>query len=89
MWLVATRDVEGVSLLEASLHDTREGALKAWDVMRLKLLADFTGRARHYPDLYAPMIEAMKETDIEKLDNGCHEEPFIKAIPVLEVKGHK
>jgi len=70
-----------------SIHRTYEGALKAWNELRIELLQnaqaslekDFTSM-----DMYQRMVKNLSCEDPEKIDNYPHETPYIRELDVEE-----
>lgn len=70
-----------------TIHRTREGALKAWNELRIELLQEaqsfLEGKSSH-KETWQKMIENLSCEDPEKIDNYPHETPYIRAYTVKE-----
>ncbi len=63
-----------------SLHRTHAGAFKAWNKVRLELLATakrFAKDDKHLDDMWTDMVKKLSCKDPKKIDNYPHETPYI------------
>jgi len=68
----------------ASIHKTMEGALKAWNEIRLRLLDEAKhflkreGKEGSCADMWMRMVKNLSCKDPKTIDNFPHETPFIQ-----------
>ncbi len=70
-----------------SIHESSEGALNAWNKLRLELLKQaksFLERETKSKDMWERMVENLSVEDPEKIDNYPHETPYIRVYEVEE-----
>ena len=73
IYIVGQSNAEGCSI--ESVHKTYDGALKAWNTIRLNILTSFElVNKSHYWD---ENIEALQCEDPKKIDNYPHDTPQI------------
>lgn len=70
-----------------SIHKTMEGALKAWNKIRLELIREamrLEKGDKYDKEMWKKIIENLSCTDPKKIDNYPHETPYIREIEVRE-----
>ena len=70
-----------------SIHRTYEGALKAWNELRIELLQraqSFLEKETRSKEMWQRMVENLSCEDPEKIDNYPHETPNIREYEVEE-----
>ena len=70
-----------------SIHKTYEGALKAWNNVRIDLLENaksFLNREEFGQKMWRRIVKNLSCKDPEKIDNSPHETPYIQEWDVEE-----
>lgn len=69
-----------------SIHKTKEGALKAWNELRLELLemAKSFLKNDYSREMWQEMVDNLSCEDPEKIDNYPHETPYVREYEVEE-----
>lgn len=75
-----------------SLHQTQEGALKAWNDLRLELIKDAEVMLEFCKEdgknfgteIYSDMIKKLRCDNPDEIDNYPHETPYIQKWEVKE-----
>jgi len=71
-----------------SIHRTHEGALKAWNKLRLKLLKYAKeardDKERSWKEMYVRMVKKLECEDPDKINNYPHDTPYIEKYNVEE-----
>ena len=70
-----------------SLYKTHEGALKAWNAVRLELIRKAKNSVRKTKwndEMYEKIIEKLSCEDPEKIDNYPHETPYIQKYEIKD-----
>lgn len=69
------------------IHKTYEGALKAWNKIRVGLLERakyFLKQEKHSKEMWQRMVNNLSCEDPEKIDNFPHDTPYITECDVEE-----
>jgi len=86
IYLVGIRDADGSTIYHACL--SKETALIRWNELRLQIIKDVSEKIDYFKskdqemfcDVYYRILDAMQETDPNKMRGFPHEEPFINEM---------
>lgn len=69
-----------------SIHKTRQGALKAWNELRLELLENAKSFLKEEPneEMWQRIVKNLECEEPDKMDNYPHETPYIQEMEVGE-----
>ncbi len=89
VWVVTASNCEGYSMDSGSIHANYESAVKAWNILRLEIQAEYQRQLAWEKSsggtsgMYEKMIENLKETDPQKIGNGAHGTPEILPFDLI------
>lgn len=90
VFVVSVSDAEASRVV--SIHETYEGALKAWNEERLRLIKDYErfksyqivrGNSHDYDNMWNENIRNLQCEDPEKIDDYLQDAPYITEYDVL------